>query len=94
MTKADKLFQKLFSNPPPKNFKWDDFVTLMKRLGFTLEFNARGSSHCIFYKDNPRVVLQFLKPHPGDELKVIYIKKARAFLEEQNLGVRLWKKSY
>lgn len=88
MTRADKLLQKLFSNPPPRNFKWSDFETLMSRLGFTLEFNGRGSSHCIFYKDDPRIVLQFLKPHPNDELKVIYVKKARAFLEEQNLGYK------
>lgn len=87
MAKVDKLLQKLFSNPPPKNFKWEDFVTLMKRLGFSLEFNGRGSSHCIFYKDDPHVVLQFVKPHPSDELKVIYIKKAKEFLIDQGIGV-------
>lgn len=89
MTKADKVLQRFFSNPPPKNFKWEEFVSMMQRLGFTLEFNGRGSSHCIFYKNDPRIVLSFLKPHPGNELKVVYVKKARAFLEEQNIGVNL-----
>lgn len=89
MTKADKLLQRFFANPPPKNFKWEDFVTMMQRLGFTLEFNGRGSSHCIFYKHNPKVVLDFLKPHPGNELKVVYVKKAREFLIEQGIGVDL-----
>ncbi|EOZ8550921.1 type II toxin-antitoxin system HicA family toxin [Acinetobacter baumannii] len=89
MTKADKLLQRFFSNPPPKNFKWEDFVVMMQRLGFKLEFNGRGSSHCIFYKDDPHVVLDFLKPHPGNELKVVYVKKARAFLEEHGIGVNL-----
>ncbi len=87
MTKADKLLDKFFSNPPPKNFKWNDFVTMMERLGFTLEFNGRGSSHCIFYKDNPKIVLNFLKPHPNDELKVVYLKNARKFLNEHGIGV-------
>lgn len=86
MTKADKLLQRFFSSPPPKNFKWDDFVVMMDRLGYTLEFNSRGSSHCIFYKDDPYVVLQFVKPHPGSEIKVVYIRKARVFLEEQGIG--------
>jgi len=89
MTKAEKLLERFFSDPPPKNFKWSDFVTMMERLGFTLEFNGRGSSHCIFYKDNPKVVLNFVKPHPHGELKVIYVKKAREFLKEQNIGVDL-----
>ena len=87
MTKADKLLDRFFSNPPPKNFKWSDFETMMVRLGFTLEFNGRGSSHCIFYKDNPKIVLNFVKPQPNDEIKVIYIKKAREFLKEQGIGV-------
>jgi hypothetical protein len=60
---------------------------MMQRLGFTLKFNGRGSSHCIFYKDNPKVVLDFLKPHPSSELKVVYVRKAREFLIEQ--GVEL-----
>lgn len=86
MTKADKLLQRFFSDPPPRNFKWEDFVTMMERLGYKLEFNSRGSSHCIFYKDDPRKVLQFVKPHPGSEIKVVYIKKAREFLEDQGTG--------
>lgn len=87
MTKADKLLTRFFADPPPKNFKWKDFVTLMNQLGFTLEFNGRGSSHCIFYKaDNPAVVLQFLKPHPDDQLKIEYVKKARMFLKSLGIG--------
>lgn len=85
MTKAEKLLQRFFANPPPKNFKWEDFVTMMQRLGFTLKFNGNGSSHCIFFKDNPEVVLNFVKPHPNDELKVVYVKKAREFLIEQGI---------
>lgn len=85
MTRAEKLLQRFFANPPPRNFKWEDFVTMMQRLGYTLEFNGRGSSHCIFYKDNPRVVLNFVKPHPNDELKPIYVKKAKEFLIDEGI---------
>lgn len=85
MSREEKLLEKFFRDPPPRDFKWDDFVTMMNRLGFTLTFGGGGTSHCTFSKDDPKVVLDFVRPHNGNELKVVYVKKARLFLIEQGI---------
>ncbi|MDE1971339.1 MAG: type II toxin-antitoxin system HicA family toxin [Patescibacteria group bacterium] len=85
MSKQDKLLTKFYASPPPNDFKWDDFVTLMKRLGFTLEFNGRGGSHCTFFKD-PHQPLHLAKPHPDSVLKTVYIKKVKIYFDEIGLN--------
>jgi hypothetical protein len=44
MSKNEKLLEKL--RGAPRNFKWRDFVTLMKSRGFSMSCN--GTSHHIF----------------------------------------------
>jgi len=86
LAKQDKLIEKLYKIPPPTDFKWDDFVTLMNRIGFTCEFNGNGSSHCTFYKD-PLKPLLFKRPHPRKELSVGYVRKAKEYFNEIGLNL-------
>lgn len=81
MGRKEKLIQKLFSTPFPKNFTKQDLDSLMSKCDCRKYSGGRGSS--IAYCHTPTMrVLQFDEPHPGNELKTYQIKAARRFLKD------------
>lgn len=86
MSKKEKLLQRFLATPPVKDFRWDDFVTLMDQLGFDLREKKGGSSHKYFeFREDKNVVIDIHRPHPSGILWGVQIKAVREKLKE--LGV-------
>jgi len=75
MSKKDKLHDKLFANPAPKDFRWDELITLLNCYGF--EGSCSGGSHYIFYHAGGCFRLRISKTHPGNILKPYQIKAVK-----------------
>ena len=83
VSKKGKLLQKLMSHPAPKDFRWDDLVTLMRWAEFVEKCN--GGSHYTFeHKSGFRV--QMSKTHPGGILKRYQVEAAKDALKR--VGIR------
>jgi predicted RNA binding protein YcfA (HicA-like mRNA interferase family) len=86
VSKREKLLQKFLAIPPVKDFRWDDFVTLMDQLGFDLKEQKGGSSHKYFeLRESREVVIDTHRPHPSGILWGVQIKEVKEKLKE--LGV-------
>ncbi|MBI5591667.1 MAG: HicA protein [Deltaproteobacteria bacterium] len=81
MSKKEKLLQKLKKNPPPKDFKWADFITLMRQYDFTAECDS-GGSHFIFEHKVSGYRFSASRTHPSGILKRYQIDKAIEVLKE------------
>jgi predicted RNA binding protein YcfA (HicA-like mRNA interferase family) len=69
MGKKEKLLQRLFSRP--RNFTWDELVSLLKALGF--EALQGSGSRCKFVHKETQTIISLHRPHPGNELKMYAI---------------------
>lgn len=58
MSKKEKLLNRFLIRPPVKDFTWNEFVTLMKQLDFSLHEKSGGGSHkhFVFKNDESMVV--------------------------------------
>lgn len=73
MSKKDKLLGKLLAVPAPKDFTWEELVTVMTRSKF--DNRCRGGSHYIFeHESGFRLFMS--KTHPGGILKGYQVKAA------------------
>lgn len=83
MSKAQKRINKFISKPPPKDFRWEEFVVLMDDLGFDFEFSGGGSSHGHFtLREDPEKTISSYRPHPSGTLFVAQIKEVVSRLKE------------
>ena len=64
MSRAEKLLRRLRSRP--KDFTWDELVTVLSGLGFEM-FRGSGSARKFIHPD--RQVLILHEPHPQKTLK-------------------------
>jgi predicted RNA binding protein YcfA (HicA-like mRNA interferase family) len=78
VSKKDKLFAKLHKVPPPKDFSWDDLVTLMRREGFSE--SCVGGSHYIFEHRNG-FRFSMSKTHPAGILRRYQIDDAKSAID-------------
>ncbi|WP_462270599.1 type II toxin-antitoxin system HicA family toxin [Desulfobacter sp.] len=70
MGREQKLIERLYSKP--KDYKWSEAVTLLKKLGFK---KIEGSgSRVKFFHENPRTLIIIHRPHPGNVLKAYVVK--------------------
>jgi len=68
MSRHEKLKQKLLRRP--KNFTFDEMVTLLMGFGYVEEKRRRSSGSAVmFYNKELNDKIMFHKPHPGNELK-------------------------
>ncbi len=79
MSRKNKLLDKLCKNPRPKDFRWEDIVTLMQQAGFEVECD--GGSHHMFEHRESGFRLSMSKTHPSGILKPYQIKAAIEALE-------------
>lgn len=79
MSKKEKLLRRLCATPIPRDFSWDEFVTLMTRAGFSNECD--GGSHYIF-EHATGYRFSASKTHPSGILKVYQVRNAIAALRE------------
>lgn len=73
MSKQEKLITKLCRRPAPKDFTWDDLVTLANRAGFAESCN--GGSHYMF-SHGSGFVFSMSKTHPSGLLKSYQVRTA------------------
>ncbi len=66
MSQKDKLLDKLLKKP--KDFTFDEMVSLLLYLGYELKQGGTGSG-VKFIKKNSNEVINFHKPHPSGILK-------------------------
>lgn len=88
MTKRDKLKVKFCRKPPPKDFRFDELVTMLSNMGFTMHELTGGSSHKCFIltlDSGEEHRLFTVKPHPNNTLKTYQIKDILSKLEEWDL---------
>lgn len=70
MSKKEKLIARLKSKP--RDFTWDEAVTLMKYYEFVV-INNKGSRRK-FYNEKTKQIFSFHKPHPQNVLKPYLIE--------------------
>jgi len=69
MSQLEKLLEKFINTPFPK---WDDLVSLLKKLGYK-QLEGDGS-RVKFVNFNKQSIIELHRPHPQNTLKT-YIKK-------------------
>lgn len=79
MSKKDKLLGKLLAAPAPRDFAWDDLVTIMTRSKF--DNRCSGGSHYIFEHESG-YRFSMSKTHPGGILKTYQVKAAIEALKQ------------
>ena len=83
MGQKDKLIRRI--KEMPKDFTFDDAVTLLGYLGYESSNKGKTSgSRVMFVSENNGNILLH-KPHPQKELKAYQIKQFVEFLEQEGL---------
>lgn len=86
MSKIDKIKAKLYKDPAPKDFTWEELRTLLVHLGFE-EIQGNGSRVKFVHQvlDFP---INIHRPHPQNTLKQYSIKQIKVALDELNMLLR------
>jgi hypothetical protein len=80
--KKEKLKERILSRP--KDFTFDELVTLLKSFGFYIEKSGKtGGSRILFAKGDDYIRLH--KPHPRNILKPYQIEDIITALKERKL---------
>ena len=83
MSKKEKLIKRLLSKP--KDFTFDELVTLVGYLGFRLDTRGKTSGSAVKFVNDEGYPLFIHRPHPGNTLKEYHIKNILKELEEERL---------
>ena len=80
MGKHEKLLRRLETKP--KDFTWDELVTLLRGLGYTEATGGKtgGSRRRFLHDSAPDIFLH--KPHPGNVLKAYAVRLVLETLRE------------
>jgi len=78
VSKTEKLLRRLFRVPPPKDFSWEELLTVMTRAGFVHE--CQGGSHFMF-EHSGGVRFSMSRTHPSGVLKLYQIRAAQSALK-------------
>lgn len=79
MGRKEKLKAKL--DTLPKNFTWDELVSLMNQYEFVLLKAKRGSGRKFYNKNKDRLVM-FHEPHPENTMKRYVLVEVKQLLDE------------
>jgi predicted RNA binding protein YcfA (HicA-like mRNA interferase family) len=84
MGKKEKLKKKFLTQP--KDFTYEELVSLLNFLGFAEEKIGRstGSAVCFIHKKTG-CVIRFHRPHPSNEIKSYLMKQIKLVLEKEGL---------
>jgi len=80
MPGKEEFIEKLIRKPAPTNFTIRELNQLMRKCGCEAFQGGRGSGIGYYHPATGRV-LQFDRPHPGNELYRYQIKKTIEFLK-------------
>ena len=82
MSKKDKLIERLLRKP--KDFTFDEMVSLLLYMGYTLKQGGAGSG-VKFIKENSNEIINFHKPHPSGILKRYILEQVIEKLRKDGL---------
>jgi hypothetical protein len=82
MSKKDKLIEKLLSKP--KDFTFDEMVSLLSYFGYDLKQGGTGSG-VKFIKEGSNEVINFHKPHPNGTIKWYVLEQILEKLRKDGL---------
>ena len=83
MGKREKLKTRLDSFP--KNFTWDELVSLLNYYGFE-QFNAKRGSGRKFYNSNTGTLISCHEPHPDNIVKKYVLEDVKHKLDEIDIN--------
>lgn len=82
MSKDRKRKDRLTKSPPPKDFRWEELVTVMNDLGFEFDASSGGShGHFVLRSDSNKTISTY-RPHPSGIMYVKQIKEIVSKLDE------------
>lgn len=79
MAKRQKRIHRLFAMPPPKDFTWEELVTVMK--SFRFDARCEDGSHYEFVHETGFSV-HISRPHPKNILKRYQIDAAKEAINQ------------
>jgi HicA toxin of bacterial toxin-antitoxin, len=83
MTRKEKLLKRFLSKP--KDFTWEELVTLLSSLGFLEEKAGKTGGSRRRFVNETGVVISLHEPHPQNILKMYQIEQVRDILEQEGL---------
>ena len=83
MTRKEKLIQRLKSKP--KDFTWNELVSLLTGLGFTEVKKGKTGGSRRRFVNSDNVVITLHKPHPGNIFKKYQIEQIIEILSGEEL---------
>ena len=82
MSQKDKLIARLLKKP--KDFTFDEMVSLLSYFGYEIK-QGGGGSGVKFFKENSNEVINFHKPHPNGVLKRYVLEQVIEKLRKDGL---------
>jgi len=79
MSKKEKRLLRLFSVPPPTNFRWEELIAIMDAANFT--YDCHGGSHYMFEHASGCYRFRMSKTHPSGILRLYQIDDAKEALQ-------------
>ena len=83
MSKKEKLIKRLKSKP--KDFSFDELVTLMMFFGYVLSNKGKTSGSRVTFLKESCASVSLHKPHPDNTLKHYQVQEILDFLEQEGL---------
>ena len=80
MSKKNKLRERFYKEPPPKDFTWDELETMLVSLGFVKTPGIGSRVKFIYEPLNFPISIH--RPHPQNILKQYSIKQIKEALDE------------
>ncbi len=81
MAHKEKLLKRLLSEP--KDFSWEDLVTLLSWLGFEEASTGKTGGSRRRFLDNRGIVISLHKPHPHNILKSYQIEQVIEIIKQE-----------
>lgn len=78
MTKAGKRLERLFAKRSPKDFSWDEAMTVLKSAGFQIA--CHGGSHHECYHELTGFTFQLSMPHKPGRTKTLKPYQIKALI--------------
>lgn len=87
MSRREKLLSRIFSEPYPKDVRFEDLQTALEGFGFELFEQKGGSSHKYFVRQEGDDVqrINTSRPHPSGIMKRYQLKEIHTRLKEWGL---------
>ena len=83
MTRKEKLLRRFLSKP--KDFTWEELVTLLSSLGFLEEKAGKTGGSRRRFGSETGVIISLHKPHPQNILKMYQMEQVREILEQEGM---------